>query len=284
MTYGITGSTGPFGTTAIRRLLDWNIPAASIVALARSRDKAAALSSLGVDVRFADYAQPSTLASALEGVDRLLLVSGSEVGKRINQHKNVIDAAKKSGVKLIVYTSISRADSSTNPLAPEHVATEAMLKSSGVPFVIVRNNWYTENYVNDLKQAQVTGVIEAAAGAGKVCSATRGDYAEAAARALTGDGEAGRIYELAGPAWDYAELAKVTTELLGRSVVYKAVSPEQRKASLIGAGLPPEVAAFVVSLDLAVEAGTLAHTSGDMEKLLGRKLKNLKEGLSESLK
>lgn len=283
MTYAITGSTGPFGLTAIRRLLDWKVPASSIVAVARNREKAAALTNLGVEVRYAEYSQPAALAAALEGVDRLLLVSGSEAGKRIDQHQNVIAAAVKKGVKLIVYTSIARADTTSNPLAPEHVATEAMLKKSGLPHVIVRNNWYSENYLNDLKQARETGVIEAAAGAGKVCSATRGDYAEAAARVLHGEGHAGKIYELAGEAWDYAELAKVASELLGRPVVYKAVSVEQRVASLTAAGLPPGVASFVASLDRAVEAGTLAHTSGDLEKLLGRRPKSLKEGLKASL-
>lgn len=288
MKYAITGATGPFGTTAIRRLLDWKIPASSIIAIARSREKAATLSSWGVEVRIADYTQSDALLHALAGVDRLLLVSGSEAGKRIDQHKNVIEAAKKNGVKLVVYTSISRGDTSANPLAPEHKATEAALKASGIPFVILRNNWYTENYVNDVKQARATGIIEAAAASGKVCSATRSDYAEAAARVLSdqglsGEGHAGKTYELCGESWDYATLANVATELVGRRVVYKAVSAEERKASLLQAGLPEGVAAFVVSLDQSIAEGTLAYHSTDLEKLLGRKPKSLKEGLMESL-
>jgi NAD(P)H dehydrogenase (quinone) len=283
MTYAITGATGPFGTTAIRRLLDWKIPASSIIAIARNREKTATLSSLGVEVRIADYNQSDALHQALAGVDRLLLVSGSEAGKRIDQHKNVIDAAKKNGVKLVVYTSISRADTSANPLASEHKATEAALKASGIPFVILRNNWYTENYVNDIKQARATGIIEAAAASGKVCSATRSDYAEAAARALSDQGHTGKTYELCGESWDYATLANVATELVGRRVVYKAVSAEERKSSLIQAGLPEGVAAFVTSLDQSIAEGTLSYYSTDLEKLLGRKPKSLKEGLMESL-
>lgn len=283
MTYAITGSTGPFGTTAIRRLLDWKVPASSIVAVARDEGKAAPLKALGIQVRLASYEDGAALEKALKGVDRLLLVSGSEVGKRIEQHRNVIEAAMKNGVKLVVYTSIARADTSTNPLAPEHVATEALLKGSGIPFAVVRNNWYTENYANDLKQAAATGIIEAAAGEGKVCSATRSEYAEAAARVLSSEAPAGKVYELSGEAWDYAELARVASELLGRSVVYKAVSPEDRTAHLVQVGLPPGVAAFVASLDQAAAAGTLSHAGADLEKLLGRKPKSLKDGLAESL-
>ncbi len=283
MTYAITGSTGPFGTAAIRRLLDWKVPASSIVAIARDEAKAAPLAALGVQVRRAAYEDGAALEKALAGVDRLLLVSGSELGKRTDQHRNVIEAAKKAGVKLIVYTSIAKADTAANPLAPEHVATEAMLRDSGLPFAIARNNWYTENYANDLKQAAATGIIEAAAGDGKVCSATRSEYAEAAARLLWGEGHAGKTYELGGEAWNYAELARAASELLGRSVAYVAVSPEARAAALTQVGLPPEVAAFVVSLDQAIAAGALAHAGGDLEKLLGRKPKSLKEGLAENL-
>jgi NAD(P)H dehydrogenase (quinone) len=283
MIYAVTGSTGPFGSTAIRRLLDWNIPATSIVAIARSPEKAAALSSLGVSVRYADYSQPAALEAALKGADRLLLVSGSEVGKRAEQHRNVIDAAKKGGVKLVAYTSISRADTSSNPLASEHAATETLIKDSGIPFVILRNNWYTENYIDALTLARTTGIIEAAAGKGKVCSATRSDYAEAAARALRGEGHAGSIYELGGEAWDYDDLARVASELLGRSVVYKPVSLGEREASLTKAGLPQGVASFVASLDAAIERGTLAYFSTDMEKLLGRKPRSLAEGLRSAL-
>ncbi len=283
MTYAITGSTGPFGAAAIRRLLEWKIPAASIVALARNEGKTASLKALGVQVRLAAYEDAAALERALKGVDRLLLVSGSEVGKRIDQHRNVIEAAMKTGVKLIVYTSIARADTSSNPLASEHVATEALLKGSGIPFALARNNWYTENYANDLKQASATGVIEAAAGTGRICSATRSEYAEAAARILTGEGHAGKVYELGGEAWDYAARARAAAELLGRGVVYTPVGPEERKAHLAQAGLPPEVAAFVASLEQATAAGTLSHESPDLARLLGRKPKGLKEGLAESL-
>jgi NAD(P)H dehydrogenase (quinone) len=264
--------------------LNLKIPASSLVALARDEVKAAGLKALGVQVRQADYEDPVSLEKALRGVDRLLLVSSSAVGKRFAQHKAAIDAAKTAGVKLIVYTSISRATSSANPLAPEHKATEEYLSKASVPFVLLRNNWYTENYTDDVKNAKASGSIHAAVGAGKVASASRTDYAEAAARVLIGEGHAGKVYELTGEkAWDYAELAKVAGELLGRAVTFHNQSAGDRKKTLVGFGLSEGVADFVTAIDQSIEAGTLAQTSGDLAMLLGRAPLSLKEGLTAAL-
>jgi NAD(P)H dehydrogenase (quinone) len=284
MKYAVTGSTGAFGSLAIRHLLSLKVPASSIVALARNESKSAGLIAAGVQVRIADYGDRGSLEKALVGVDRLLLVSGSEVGKRAAQHQAVIDAAKADGVKLVVYTSIAHADTSPNPLAPEHKATEKALVDSGLPFVILRNNWYSENYVDDLRRAKASGTIAAAVGDGRVASASRADYAEAAARALTGEGHAGKTYELSGAkAWDYRELAATAAELLGRPVAFTAMTADERRKGLLAAGLPEGAASFVTSLDQAIEAGSLASVSGDLEKLLGRKPQTLKEGLVAAL-
>jgi len=284
MLYAVTGSTGAFGTLAVQHLLKLKVPAASIIALARTEAKAAGLKALGVQVRLADYGDKASLEKALQGVERVLLVSSSEVGKRFPQHQAVIDAAKATGVKLIAYTSLSFADTSKNPLAPEHKATEEYLKKAGVPFVVLRNNWYTENYADDVKRAKTSGLIVGAFGKGKVASASRTDYAEAAAKALIGEGHAGKVYELTGPsAWDFNELAKTAGEVLGRTVTFQNLSVADRKKGLLGAGLPEGVADFVVSLDQGIEAGTLAKATKDLEKLLGRKPKNLKEGLKALL-
>jgi NAD(P)H dehydrogenase (quinone) len=283
MTYAVTGSTGALGTLVIQHLLDLGVPSSSIVALARNKAKAAKLEDLGITIRIADYEEPSSLEKALHGVDHLLLVSGSEVGKRAGQHGNVISAAKKSGVSLLVYTSITRADTSVSPLAPEHKSTEEAIRKSGLPYVILRNNWYTENYIDDVKRAGTTGTLEAAVGKGKVSSASRSDYAEAAARVLVGEGHAGKIYELAGDAWDYSQLAHAASEILGSAVAFKALSPEQRTQSLLAAGMPQGVADFVVGLDRSIEAGALAEDSADLEHLLGRKPLSLKDGLKASV-
>jgi NAD(P)H dehydrogenase (quinone) len=284
MLYAVTGSTGAYGTLAVRHLLNLKVPASSIVAVARNEAKAAGLKALGVQVRLADYGDRASLEKALKGVDRLLLVSASEPGKRLPQHQAVIDSAKAAGTKLVVYTSISQADTSTNPLAPDHKATESYIRQSGVPFAFLRNNWYTENYLDDVKNAKLSGSIFAAAGAGKVASASRSDYAEAAARVLIGEGHAGKVYELTGAkAWDYAELARTAGELLGKTVTFQNQSPADRKKALMGFGLPEGVADFVTALDQSVAAGTLAQTSGDLAKLLGRAPQTLKEGLKPAL-
>lgn len=283
MKYAVTGSTGSFGALAISQLLALGIPASSIVALARNPSKTASLAALGVEIRIADYDKPASLAEALRGVDRLLLVSGSEVGKRSSQHANVLGAAKTAGVVFIVYTSLSHADSSVSPLAPEHRATEEALAKTGIPFAALRNNWYTENYLADLALARTTGIIEAAAGSGRVASASRKDYAEAAARVLLAGGQGGKTYELGGEAWDYEGLAKTASELLARPVAYKAVSAAQRTESLLAAGLAREVAGFVVALDQSIEAGALAQAGPDLERILGRKPQSLREGLKAGL-
>jgi NAD(P)H dehydrogenase (quinone) len=285
MVYAVTGATGHFGTLAVDHLLKLKVPASSIVAIVRNEAKAGALKALGVTVRVADYADKAALNGALKGVDRLLLISGSEPGKRLPQHTAVIDAAKAAGVKLIAYTSISQADTSSNPLAPEHKGTEAYLKSAGVPYIFLRNNWYTENYTDDVKHAKSSGMIANAAPTGRVASASRTEYAEAAVRALIGEGHAGKIYELSGPvAWSFEEFAAALSDVLGKKITYHKQTPDERTKTLISVGLPEGVAGFVLSLDLTIEAGTLKQATGDLEKLLGRKPLSLKEGLKLLLK
>lgn len=284
MTYAITGATGALGALAIQHLLKLKVPGSSIVALARDEGKAAALKAQGVQVRVANYNDRSSLERAFHGVDRVLLVSSNDIGNRVPQHKAVVDVAKAVGVKLLAYTSLIQADTSKSPLAPDHKATEEYIRASGVPFVFLRNNWYTENYLDDVKYAKTSGVIAAAVSTGKVASASRTDYAEAAARALIADGQAGKVYELSGAqAWTFPELAQAAGEVLGRSVKFQSLTVAERKAGLSAAGLPEGVVEFVTALDLGAEAGTLAKVSPDLEKLLGRKPISLKDGLKLAL-
>ncbi len=283
MKYGVTGATGALGSLVIQSLIDMKVPASSIIAVVRNRSKAEHLASQGVEIRIADYEQPETLEEALKGIDRLLLISGNEIGKRFRQHSNVITAAKKAGIKLLAYTSVYHADTSVSPVAQEHRETEEAIRKSGIPHVLLRNNWYTENYLDDVKLSGKTGVIEAAAGKGRVSSASRRDYAGAAAKVLAGEGHEGKIYELCGEPWDYNDLAKAASQLTGRNVVYKTVSADERTGNLLAAGLTPEIAGFVVAIDRSIEAGTLDGDSRDLENLLGRKPQSLLEGLKASL-
>ena len=287
MTIAVTGTSGHLGRLVVESLLARGAAPADVVALARATDKVADLAERGVVVREADYDRPETLAPALDGVDVLVLVSGSAVGQRVRQHGAVIDAAKGGGVGRVVYTSAPHADTSPLVLAPEHKATEELLAASGLSTTILRNGWYTENYVGDVQQARETGEIAHSTGDGRVASASRADYAEAAAVVALGarDGaHDGAVYELSGDvAWDLDELAAAAADLLGRPVTYRRLTPEEHREQLLAAGLDEGTAGFVVALDGNTRDGLLAETSGDLARLIGRPTTPLAEGLRRAL-
>lgn len=283
MLLAVTGATGHLGRLVIESLIERGTPAGDIVAIGRSVDKIADLRERGVQVRAADYGKPQELAAALEGVDRLLFISGSAVGQRVTQHRNVVNAARAAGVGFIAYTSAPKADSTDLALAPEHKATEELIRDSGIPFAMLRNNWYTENYFQVLEQAQYTGLVIASLGDGKVASASRRDYAEAAAVVLAGEGHEGKVYELAGDAaWSYDDLAATLTELLGREVAYRRVSSKEHRKILTKAGVPMAQAAFVVTLDANTKSGALADASGELSALIGRPTTPLRDTLAQA--
>jgi NAD(P)H dehydrogenase (quinone) len=269
MTLAVTGATGHLGRLAIDHLLARGTAPDEVVALVRRPDAAEDLAALGIAVRAFDYDESEALAAALEGVTSLLLVSATAVGKRAAQHHAVIAAAKTAGVGRVVYTSAPSADASINPVAPEHKTTEEALAASGVPFVILRNGWYHENYLPDLTTAAQTGEILTAAGDGRVASASRSDLAEAAAVVLAG-GETDRTYTLGGDvAWSFDDLAGDFAAVLGRPVSVHRVSGEEKAAALASFGVDPGLAGFVVGVDAAIAAGELAIGTGDLSRLIG---------------
>jgi NAD(P)H dehydrogenase (quinone) len=271
MTIVVTGATGQLGSLAIDSLLARGIAASDIVAAGRSVEKLEPLAGLGVRTVRIDFTEPASLEAAFAGADSLLLVSASEPGQRVAQHANAIDAARAAGVGHLVYTSAPRADTTELVLAPEHKATEELLVASGVPFTILRNNWYTENYAGAFAQARETGRVVGNTGEGRVASATRADFADAAAVVLTTDGRVGATYELGGDtAWDFHELAAVFAVVADREVVYTPITPEERRAALLEAGLDEGTAGFVVALDSNIAAGTLGEVTGDLSRLIGR--------------
>ena len=266
----ITGATGQLGRLVLQNLLK-TVPASQIVAAVRSPEKAADLAALGVQVRQADYAQPATLEAAFQGVDKLLLISSSEVGQRAPQHAAVIAAAQKAGVKLLAYTSILRADSSPLGLAAEHKATEAMLRASGIPFVLLRNGWYTENYTASVPAAVQYGAVMGSAKDGRIASAARADYAAAAAAVLTKDDQAGQVYELAGDtAYTLTELAAEIARQSGKPVVYKDMPEAEYKAALMQVGLPEGFAALLADSDVGAAKGGLFDDGHQLSQLIGR--------------
>jgi NAD(P)H dehydrogenase (quinone) len=266
----ITGASGQLGRLVIEALLQ-KVPAGEIVAAVRHPEKVTDLAARGVQVRQADYDQPASLLAAFSGADKLLLISASEVGRRVPQHRAVIEAAKAAGVGLLAYTSILHADTSPLPLAAEHQETEALIRAAGLPAVILRNGWYTENYLAGIPAALQYGVLLGSAGVGRIASAARADYAAAAAAVLMLDKQAGRIYELAGDeAYTLGELAVEIAQQSGQAVVYQDLPESEFKAALLGAGLPEGLATLLAESDVGAAQGGLFDGSRQLSLLIGR--------------
>lgn len=266
----VTGATGQLGHLVIKALLK-KVPASSIVAAVRNVEKAKDIAALGVQVRHADYSQPASWDAALKGADKVLLISSSEIGQRATQHRAVIDAAKKAGVKLLAYTSVLRADNSVLGLAAEHRETEAHIRASGVPFVFLRNGWYTENYAAGIPTALSLGAVYGSAGDGLISSAARADYAEAAAVVLTADNQAGKTYELAGDsAFNLSEFAAEISRQSGKAIGYVNLPEADYKKALLGAGLPEFLAELLANSDTGVSKGALFDEGHQLSKLIGR--------------
>ncbi|NLY63533.1 MAG: SDR family oxidoreductase [Alcaligenaceae bacterium] len=281
MTIAITGASGQLGHLVIEKLKQ-KVASSDIIALVRTPEKS---KDLGVALRQADYTAPASLEAALTNVDTLLLISSSEVGQRTAQHRNVIEAAKKTGVKHIVYTSLLHADTSPLSLAPEHVETEAMLKDSGLTYTILRNGWYTENYTASIPGALAGGAFIGSAGKGRIASAPRADYAEAAVAVLTGNGHEGKTYELAGDiAWTLDDLAAEISKQTGRDIPYKNLPETDYASALQGVGLPEGLAAALASWDTDAGKDALFHDGKELSRLIGRPTTTLSEAVAAVIK
>ena len=281
MTIGITGATGQLGRLVVQRLKA-RVPASDIVALVRNPSKAG---DLGVTVRPADYDRPETLVPALQGIDTLLLISASEIGKRLAQHHNVIEAAKRAGVKRIVYTSLLHADKSPLDLAAEHLPTENEIKASGIPYTILRNGWYTENYTNSIGGALAGGAFLGSAGQGKISSATRADFADAAVEAVVGRGHEGKTYELAGDtSWTLDDLAAEISRQAGKKIPYRDLPEAEYGTALAGFGLPAPIANAIAGWDTGASKNALFDESRQLSKLIGHPTTPMSETVREALR
>ena len=279
----VTGASGQLGRLVIQELLA-RVPASSIVAAVRKPASVADLAAKGVQVREADYTRPETLDAAFKGADKVLLISSSEVGQRVAQHRHVVDAVKRAGVSLLAYTSLLHADTSPLGLAAEHVATEAAIQASGVPAVILRNGWYTENYLASVPVALQHGAFIGCAGAGRIASAARADYAAAAAAALTQEGQAGRVYELAGDeSYTLSDLAAALSAATGKQIPYVDLPQSEFEAALAGAGLPQPVAALLADSDAGAARGGLFDDGHQLSGLIGRPTSSLVSLLKHAL-
>jgi len=280
MKIGITGASGQLGRLVIEKLKE-NTDSSNIIALVRTPKK---VKDLGVEVREFDYDKKEQLPESLIGIDKLLLISASEIGKRVPQHKNVIDAAKKAGVGFIAYTSLLKADISSIGLAGEHFQTEDLLKNSNIPFVILRNGWYTENYTNDIKNIISTGTLYASSKNAKISPASRKDFAEAAAIVLTTDGHKGNTYELAGDqSFNMEEYAEEISLQTGKNIPYVNLSTEEYTNLLVKSGIPEDFAHFYAGTDISILKGDLYDNNYQLSNLIGRPTTSLKEIVSEAL-
>ncbi|MGO4188157.1 SDR family oxidoreductase [Pseudarthrobacter sp. TAF60_1] len=271
MSIVITGATGQLGRHVVEALLKRNVPAAQIVAAGRSVGKLADFEARGVQVRAMDYRDAASVARALEGATKVLLISGSEVGQRVEQHRTVIEAAKAEGVELIAYTSIANADTTGMKLAAEHQATEDIIKDSGVPFALLRNGWYLENYTDQLQGTLAQGALAGSAGEGKVSAASRLDYAEAAAAVLVAENQAGKVYELGGDhAFTLKELAREISAAANKTVDYQDLPASDYAGLLAGFGVPQPFADILADSDLGIARGDLLVSGSDLRQLIGR--------------
>lgn len=281
----VTGASGNLGRLVIEHLLERRTPPDQIIALVRDSDKAADLASLGIEVRHADYDLPNTLQPALADVEKLLLISSSEIGQRLQQHQNIINAAKYADVGQLLYTSILHADTSQVALATEHIATERFIHEIGIPHLILRNGWYMENYTADLDQIIESGTLYGAAGKGRVAAATRNDYAEAAAVLLTEDHGIDRVFELCGDEpFNYDELASAIGKIAGTDVVYQNMDPEAYTQALVQSGLSLAAAMSISDADEGVARGELDSNSTDLTDLLHRPTTSLDDVLRSAIR
>ncbi|WP_316742843.1 SDR family oxidoreductase [Streptomyces sp. MK7] len=282
MSIVVTGATGHLGRLVVEQLLE-KVPAERITAVVRTPEKAADLAGRGVRIAVADYNAPETFDGLFAAGDKVLLISGNEFDKgRVLQHRVVIDAAKAAGVALLAYTSAP--GSLTAALADDHRETEEALFASGLPYTLLRNGWYHENYTEQLAPVLEHGAVVQAAGEGRISSASRADYAAAAVAVLTGEGHENRTYELGGDqAWGFAEFAAEVGRQTGKEIGYRPVSVQEYQGILAGAGLPGPLAAILAGVDASIEKGELVVDSGDLSRLTGRPTTPLAEAIAAAL-
>jgi len=285
VSYVITGATGHLGRLVVQELLSRGVPAGDITATGRDITKVKDLADRGVRVLAIDYDDPASLDAAFRGADRILLVSASEPGRRAQQHENAIDAAVRAGAGLLAYTSIANAGTTSMRLAAEHQATEAALRASGLTYALLRNSWYVENYTAQVPAILQRGSLAGSAGDGRVSAATRADYAAAAAAVLTGDGHAGRAYELGGDeAFTLAELAAEIGAQAGQPVGYLDLPEDEYARLLASAGLPEAAAVTLADADRGLARGDLFVDSGHLRQLIGRPTTTLREAVAGALR
>ncbi|MDQ6931198.1 MAG: SDR family oxidoreductase [Candidatus Eremiobacteraeota bacterium] len=279
----VTGASGHLGRLVIEHLRRLD-PSADVTAMVRTPRAADELAPFRVATRIGDYTDPTSLDAAVTGIDRLLLISSSVLGQRAAHHKNLIEAATRASVSFIAYTSILRADTSELSLAAEHLATEEMLRKTRLPFVVLRNGWYLENDTAMLAPALAHGAIIGSAGDGGLSSASRSNYAEAAALVLVHGAPAGTIYELAGDqAFTLTQLAAEVSRRTGKAVGYRNMSEAEYRSALLGMGLPDAMATMLAQTSAATAKGALEDHGHVLSRLIGHQTTSLADAVAAAV-
>jgi NAD(P)H dehydrogenase (quinone) len=280
MSIVVPATSGHLGRLIVTDLLARDVPAGDIVAGARKPETIADLADAGVRTTRIDYDDPASVEAAIAPGDTFVLISGAFTPDRTRQHTDAINAAARAGAGHLLYIGALRAAESSSALANSHAPTEVAVRDSGLPFTLLRNGWYTENYGRELPAVRESGVLVASVGDARVASATRLDFAQAVGAVLTTEGHVGKTYELSGDvAWTYADLAAAFSEVLGREVVYRPVSSAEHLEILTGAGVPEQFATLIVGVDAGIGEGAFAYQNGDLARLLGRPTTSLVDGL-----
>jgi len=279
----VTGATGHLGTATIAHLLK-NTTAANIVAFARDEAKAQHLKEQGIEVRIGNFDDTASLDKAMQGIEKVLLISTID-HHRIEQHKNVVNAAKKAGVKHIVYTGVSLKDvdsSATKELMESHFQTEDYIKASGLTYTFMRNTLYTDvipMYVGE--KVFETGIFYPA-GNGKVPYALRREMGEAAANVLLQNGHENKTYQITGSElYSFADIARHLSALSGKDIAYTDVEATAFAAQLEQGGVPGFLVTLVTNFATDIKNDQFEMLSKDLETLLERKPASLKDGLKE---
>jgi NAD(P)H dehydrogenase (quinone) len=284
MSLVVTGASGHLGRLTVQALLDRGVAPGEVVAAARTPERLDDLAARGVDVRRADYNDPQSLKTAFSGAERVLLISSSSVGARIEEHRNVVEAAQEAAVDVLTYTSIPKADTTTMLIAADHRATEQLVRESGLPYVFLRNSWYLENYTDQLATTLAHKALMGSAGSGRVSAATRADYAAAAAAVLVEDGPLNHAYELGGDtAFTLTEYAETLSELTGEQIAYVDQPPAEYQAFLESVGVPEAMARVLADSDAGLARGDLLVETGDLARLIGRPTTSLPEAVRAAI-
>ncbi|MEK2644498.1 SDR family oxidoreductase [Bdellovibrio sp. BCCA] len=277
----VTGASGHLGKLVLDTLLKG--PKRNIIATTRNPEKLNEYAKRGVTIRAADFNDASSLAEAFKGADRLLLISTDAIGSRIAQHKNAVEAAKKAGVKHIIYTSYPHPDKAPAAVAPEHFETEKMIQSSGLSYTFLRNNLYADNLLPALATALSMGAFAGTAGKGKTAYVTREDCANAAAGALSASYTQNTVTDVTGPrAVSYEDIAGIVSEIAGRSLPYIDMPESEFKQALMKSGLPETWADLFVSFDVTAKQGYANQVTSAVLELSGRAPKDIKDFLQEN--